>query len=397
MYAGSINNLNAASLVYSCLADSGFYNKGIIMSCDFLELAVPGVRSLSPYPPGKPIEELAREQGLVPEDIVKLASNENPLGPATSSVMAMGESMMDMARYPDGGGFGLKKALSEKLAVEASQITLGNGSNDVLVLLAECWLSPKSSAVFSEFAFVVYPIAVKASGAESIVVPAKDWGHDLDAMAAAIRGDTRIVFLANPNNPTGTCFSKNELNTFLEKVPEDVLVVLDEAYFEYAHDDGHPDGIALLDQYPNLVVTRTFSKAYGLAGARVGYSVSSPAIADVLNRLRQPFNVNLAAQAAAIAVLSDAEYLERSVEVNRLGMIQLETGLERLGLSWIPSAGNFITVDMAGDAMNIYQKLLSEGVIVRPVANYGMLNHLRISVGLPEENSRCLEVLEKIL
>ena len=372
------------------------------MSCNFLELAVPGVRALSPYPPGKPIEELAREQGLAEENIVKLASNENPLGPSPKAVKAIAQSMADLSRYPDGNGFVLKEALAKKLEVSQDQLTLGNGSNDVLVLLAEAFLGADRSAVFSEYAFVVYPIAVKVVGAEAIVVPAKNWGHDLDAMASAIKGNTRIVFLANPNNPTGTCFSKDEFAVFMGQVPEDVLVVLDEAYFEY-RDGSHLfngvalDGVVMLQDYPNLVITRTFSKAYGLAGARIGYSVSHPDIANALNRIRQPFNTNLPAQYAAVATLNDADYLQQSIEVNQVGMVQLEQGLEGLGLSWIPSAGNFITVDFARDAMPVYQKLLREGVIVRPVANYGMPHHLRISIGLPDENQRCLDALTTVL
>ena len=311
------------------------------MGCDFVELAVSGVRSLNPYLPGKPIEELAREQGLDVESIVKLASNENPLGPAPSSLDAIGRYLSELARYPDGNLFNLRDTLSKKLAVQPDQITFGNGSNDVLVLLAQAWLQPGCSAVFSEYAFVVYPIAVKAAGAEGIVVPAKNWGHDLEAMAQAVREDTRMVFLANPNNPTGTGFDRDELVAFLDQVRSDVIVVLDEAYFEYATDDAHPDGVALLDSYPNLVVTRTFSKAYGLAGSRVGYSVSSSEIAGILNKLRQPFNVNNLGECAAIAVLDDEAYLQRSREVNAQGLGDVASGLQGLGFEYIPSMGNF--------------------------------------------------------
>ena len=367
------------------------------MSCDFLELAVPGVRGMSPYQPGKPIEELAREQGLRVEDIVKLASNENPLGPPPSAVQAMTDSLAELARYPDGSSYLLKCALAEKLNVTPAQLTLGNGSNDVLVLLAESFLDTDSSAVYSQYAFVVYPLAVKAVGAEGIVVPALNYGHDLEAMADAIKESTRIVFLANPNNPTGTSFSEQALLGFLDRVPEDVIVVLDEAYYEYGVGGDLPDGIELLDRYPNLVVTRTFSKAYGLAGARVGYSISNPEVADVLNRLRQPFNLNLPAQFGAVAALQDDAYMQKSIEINQQGMEFLEQGFSDLGLSWIPSAGNFITVDLKRNAMPVYEGLLSKGVIVRPVANYGMPEHLRISIGLPEENRRCLEALGQVL
>ncbi|MGI9276979.1 MAG: histidinol-phosphate transaminase [Endozoicomonas sp.] len=367
------------------------------MGCDFLELAVPGVRTLSPYLPGKPVEELAREQCLDPDSIIKLASNENPLGPANSSIAAINKVMSELARYPDGNLYSLRAALSQKLSVEPEQITFGNGSNDVLVLLAQSYLEKGFSAVFSEYAFVVYPIAVQASGAESIVVPARNWGHDLEAMAAAIRPDTRMVFLANPNNPTGTAFTDKELQAFLARVPDNVIVVLDEAYFEYVDEDDHPDGLGLLSSYPNLVVTRTFSKAYGLAGARIGYAVSSPEIAGVLNKLRQPFNVSNLAEAAAVAVLNDEEYLQRSREINRSGLKTVEAGLRSLGFDTIPSRGNFITFDTAGAAGLYYQRLLQKGVIVRPVANYGMSAHLRVSIGLPEENERFLSSLKAVM
>lgn len=367
------------------------------MGCDFVEQAVTGVKSLTPYLPGKPIEELAREQGLDADCIVKLASNENPLGPAPSSLDAIGRHLSELSRYPDGNLFNLRDALSKKLAVAPDQLTFGNGSNDVLMLLAQSWLQAGTSAVFSQYAFVVYPIAVKAVGAEGIVVPAKDWGHDLNAMAAAVRDDTRMIFLANPNNPTGTSFDRKELLTFLAKVPEHVIVVLDEAYCEYVQDANHPDGVTLLGDYPNLVITRTFSKAYGLAGSRVGYAVSSEKIASVLNKLRQPFNVNSLGECAAVAVLNDENYLERSRQINSEGLTQVEKGLRALGLEWIPSKGNFITFDAGGDAIVCYQKLLQKGVIVRPVANYGMPRHLRVSIGLPEENERFLEALKDVM
>ncbi len=367
------------------------------MSCDFLKLAVPGVRAMHPYQPGKPVAELAREQGLQVAEIVKLASNENPLGPPPSAVRVMADSLEELARYPDGSGYALKQALAEKLGVMPEQLTLGNGSNDVLVLLAESFLDSHSSAVYSQYAFVVYSLAVQAVGAEGIVVPARDYGHDLDAMAAAVKENTRMIFLANPNNPTGTCFNEQQLLAFLGKIPPSVLVVLDEAYFEYGLGRDLPNGITLLERYPNLVVTRTFSKAYGLAGARVGYAVSNPVIADVLNRLRQPFNLNLPAQAGAVAALQDEAYISQAIAVNQLGMADLEQGFASLGLRWIPSAGNFITVDLQRDGAQVYQQLLARGVIVRPLGGYGMPEHLRISIGLPEENRRLLAALMEIL
>src|SRR5690606_37575861 len=258
------------------------------MSCDFLTLAQPGVQKLSPYVPGKPVDELARELGLDPAKIVKLASNENPLGPSPRALEAIRGELAELTRYPDGNGFELKRKLAERYGVAPAQVTLGNGSNDILELVARAYLAPGLNAVFSEHAFAVYPIATQAVGAQGKVVPAKDWGHDLDAMLAAIDDNTRVVFIANPNNPTGTWFGPDALEAFLAKVPESVLVVLDEAYIEYAEGDELPDGLDYLARYPNLLVSRTFSKAYGLAALRVGYAISSPAIADVLNRVRQP-------------------------------------------------------------------------------------------------------------
>lgn len=367
------------------------------MSCDFLALAVPGVQKLSPYVPGKPVDELARELGLDPARIVKLASNENPLGPSPLALRAIREGLDELTRYPDGNGFELKAALARRCKVAPERITLGNGSNDILDLVARAYLAPGTNAVFSQYAFAVYPIAVQAVGAEGRAVPARDWGHDLDAMLAAIDEATRVVFLANPNNPTGTWFGPDALGRFLQRVPERVLVVLDEAYIEYAEGDDLPDGLDYLDAHPNLLVSRTFSKAYGLAGLRVGYGVCSAAIADVLNRVRQPFNVNALALAAARAALDDEDYLARSRRVNDAGMAQWEEGLKALGLGWIPSRGNFVAVELDREAGPVYQALLAEGIIVRPIGGYGMPRHLRVSIGLPEENARCLAALGKVL
>jgi histidinol-phosphate aminotransferase len=367
------------------------------MSCDFLRLAQPGVQKLSPYVPGKPVDELARELGLEPAGIVKLASNENPLGPGAKALAAIHAELAELTRYPDGNGFELKSKLAERCRVSAAQVTLGNGSNDILELVARAYLAPGLNAVFSQHAFAVYPIVTQAVGAEGRSVAAKDWGHDLPAMLAAIDENTRVVFIANPNNPTGTWFGPAALADFLARVPERVLVVLDEAYIEYAEGDELPDGLDYLAQFPNLLVSRTFSKAYGLAALRVGYALSTVEIADVLNRVRQPFNVNSLALSAACAALDDAEYLARSRALNDAGMQQLEQGFRALDLRWIPSKANFIAVDLERDAAPIYQALLREGVIVRPVGAYGMPNHLRISIGLAEENARCLDALGRIL
>ncbi|OCR26299.1 aspartate aminotransferase [Pseudomonas syringae] len=367
------------------------------MTADFLALAQPGVQKLSPYVPGKPVDELARELGIDPAPIIKLASNENPLGASPKALAAIRDELAELTRYPDGNGFELKKRLAERCRVQASQVTLGNGSNDILELVARAYLAPGLNAVFSEFAFAIYPIVTQAVGADAHVAPAKDWGHDLPAMLAAIDSNTRVVFIANPNNPTGTWFGPDALNGFLAAVPNHVLVVLDEAYIEYAQGAELPDGLNYLADFPNLLVSRTFSKAYGLASLRVGYGLSSPAVADVLNRVRQPFNVNSFALAAACAALDDVDYVTKSRQLNDVGMEQLEGGLRLLGLDWIPSKGNFIAVDLGRESASVYQGLLREGVIVRPVGGYGMPNHLRVSIGLPQENTRFLEALTKVL
>ena len=370
------------------------------MVFDPIDLAAPGVRGLKPYQPGKPLEELEREYGV--REAVKLASNENPLGPSPAALAALRGLDGGLARYPDGNGFALKQALSRHLSVDAGQITLGNGSNDVLELIARAFLTAAEEAVFSEFAFAVYPLLIQAVGARPVMTRALDWGHDLEAMRAAITDRTRLVFIANPNNPTGTWLSAAALEAFLESVPAEVIVVVDEAYHEYAAApatgaEGYGSLLEQVARFPNLVVTRTFSKAYGLAGLRVGYAVSGAPVADLLNRVRQPFNVNSLAQAVAVAALSDTDHVARSVRVNAEGLRLLGEGLVWLDLHWIRSAGNFVCVDLGRDAAGVYEALLARGVIVRPVAGYGMPRHLRITVGTPEENRRLLAALESAL
>ena len=354
------------------------------------------IRAISPYMPGKPVSELAREMGLAEGDIVKLASNENPLGMSEAARKAAADALEDLARYPDGNGFELKVALAEKLGVALDQIVLGNGSNDILELAARALLSPGASTVYAQYAFAVYPLATNAAGGRGIEVAARDFGHDLDAMVAAITPDTRIVFVANPNNPTGTFLPGAAIEAFLARVPADVLVVLDEAYTEYLDAGQRYDSIAWIARFPNLLVSRTFSKAYGLAGLRVGYGVGHPAVVDLLNRVRQPFNVSSVALAAAAAALGDEGFLARSAELNRAGMRQFTEAFSGLGLEWIPSAGNFVAVRV-GDAAAVNRSLLRQGVIVRPVAGYGMPEWLRISIGLFEENARCIEALRVAL
>ncbi len=367
---------------------------------NFIDLASPGAKALKPYQPGKPIEELQRELGI--KDVVKLASNENPLGPSPFVLEAIQKQLLETARYPDGNGFVLKNALAQHLGINADQITLGNGSNDVLEMIARTFASADDEIVFSQHAFAIYPIVTQALNAKAVRVPAKHWGHDMDAMLAAVTEATKVVFIANPNNPTGTWVNENKLHHFLENVSQKVIVVVDEAYFEYASDpsmqvEGYPNTVNWVQRFPNLIVTRTFSKAYGLAGLRVGYAVSHAGIADLLNRIRQPFNVNQLALAAAVAALSDSDYLLQSIKVNCEGLKQLQAGFDTLGLGYIPSCGNFICVDVGDDAASIYNALLREGIIVRPVANYNMPNHLRISVGMNSENDRFLKALANVM
>lgn len=359
-------------------------------------LAPDYIRAIMAYQPGKPISELAREMGIPESSIVKLASNENPLGMSPRAREAALAAVGDVARYPDGGAFALKAALCRRYGVRPEQLVVGNGSNDILELAAQAFLAPGLSAIYARHAFAVYPLATNARGARGIEVAAKNFGHDLDAMLAAIEAQTRVIFIANPNNPTGTFLPGPALEAFLEKVPRHVLVVLDEAYTEYLAPEQRYDSIAWLDRFPNLLVSRTFSKAYGLAGLRVGYGIAHPEVADLMNRVRQPFNVSSVGLAAAEAALGDEEFIARSAEINRRGMAQLTAAFTALGLEWIPSAGNFVTFK-AGDAVGINQALLRQGVIVRPIAAYGMPQWLRVSIGLSEENARFIAALKQAL
>jgi histidinol-phosphate aminotransferase len=352
------------------------------------------IRAISPYIPGKPITELAREMGLAVDSIVKLASNENPLGMSPKAKKAVEDALSGIERYPD--NFGLTRALAERCGVADAQIVLGNGSNDILELAARAFLGPNRSAVFSAHAFAVYPLATMATGAECIVAAARDYGHDLAAMKAAIRPDTRIVWLANPNNPTGTFLPYAEIEAFIASISSDILIVLDEAYNEYLPPALRFDTLAWVKQYPNVLVTRTFSKIYGLAGLRIGYGVGSQGVVDLLNRVRQPFNVNNLALAAATAALEDHVFLADSYALNQRGMEQILAGLKKLGLKHIPSHGNFITFHV-GDGAGVNHKLLKQGVIVRPIGGYGMPEYLRVTIGREHENARFLDALEKAI
>jgi histidinol-phosphate aminotransferase len=356
-------------------------------------LAPDYVRRIARYLPGKPTSELAREFGLDERAIVKLASNENPRGPSAAVRAAIAAATGELCRYPDGNGFELKAALSARYRVAPEQIVLGNGSNDVLELVAHAFLRPGDHAVYSRHAFAVYPLATQARGAIGIeVAAANDLGHDLAAMRRAIGATTRVVFVANPNNPTGTWIAPDALEPFIASVPDDVLVVLDEAYNEYLAPGQEAPSAAWVGRYANLVVSRTFSKAYGLAALRVGYGIMHAGVADMLNRVRQPFNVNALAQAAALAALADAAYVEESRALNSAGMRQLEAGLDAMRVGYTRSHANFLLVHV-GDAGRVYQRLLEQGVIVRPVANYALPEHLRVTIGLAAENERFLQVL----
>jgi histidinol-phosphate aminotransferase len=364
-------------------------------------LAVASVRELSPYVPGKPISELEREAGI--HDIIKLASNENPYGPSPKARAGMRAALDEVWLYPDGSCFELKHSLARHLRVDPTCITIGNGSNDLLMLLAEAFLTPQHSAVYSQYGFAIYSLVIRQTGARAIEVPAlgrdsdMPLGHDLTAMLAAISDQTRLVFIANPNNPTGTWASPSGLKRFIERAGADVLIVLDEAYFEYGRERGTQDGIPWVAEHPNLVITRTFSKAYGLAGARVGYSVSHPEIADVLNRVRPPFNVNSVAQAGAVAALADQSHMRHAVSETMRELSRMEQQLHRSGIWTAPSATNFVLARFGLPAAKVYQGFLREGIIVRPIGGAGLDDALRISIGTPAQNDRLLAALPRVL
>jgi histidinol-phosphate aminotransferase len=369
---------------------------------DFSKFAAPGINALHPYVPGKPIEELERELGL--SGTIKLASNENPLGSSPKGRAAAAQAVAGINLYPDDSGFRLKNKLAEKLSLQSGQLVLGAGSSDVIDMVARTFLTPGSNAVFSRYSFAMYPIYTTAAGAECRVAEAyppehesMPYGHDLQKMAALVDESTRVVFIANPNNPTGTWLDAEKLKRFLHELPSGVIVVLDEAYTEYVAEDSFPDGVAWLDDFSNLIVTRTFSKIYGLAGLRIGYGMASESLISLISRVRHPFNVNMPALAAAEAALDDVQFLQHSREVNAAGLKQLGAAFEEMELDWIPSIGNFITVDLQCDGVRVYQQLLEKGVIVRPVANYDLPQHIRVTVGTEIENRRFLDTLRGVL
>ncbi len=372
------------------------------MTNPFSQYTAPGINNLSPYVPGKPMDELEREQGL--SKIIKLASNENPLGPSPLAVRAASEVIEGINLYPDDTGYRLKNRLASKYDLEPDWFVLGSGSSDVIDMLSRTFLHPGVNAVMSRYSFAMYPIYTTAAGADCRVAnahpvdhPRMPYGHDLQAMADLVDENTRLVFIANPNNPTGTWLQRLELADFLYALPHHVIVLLDEAYTEYVQNEHFPNAIEWLSDYPNLLITRTFSKIYGLAGLRVGYGVANQQLVEIISRVRHPFNVNSVALAAAQAALDDDTFISLSRQTNQAGLCQLTTALDEMGLSYIPSAGNFVTFDLQRDAVQIYERLLRQGVIVRPVANYDLPRHLRVTVGSQEDNDIFLQILKKVL
>ncbi len=365
------------------------------------DFALSQIKALQPYTPGKPVEELERELGI--SGSIKLASNENPLGYSRRVKRVINEALSDLNLYPDANAYYLKQALAQKLGVNANQLTIGNGSNDVLDLIARSFLQAGKEAIYSEYGFVIYPLVIQACGATARVAPAlsrsseQPFGHDLEAMLARITDKTAVIFIANPNNPTGTWLDKQSLYKFMQAVPGNIAVVIDEAYFEYVDEVDYPDASLWLEEFPNLIVTRTFSKIYGLAGLRLGYAISSAAVSDLLNRVRQPFNGNLPALAAGIEALQDETFVDKSRVNNQQGLINLKQYCDRKGLFYIPSVGNFLTVEFGAAAADIYNRLLLQGIIVRPLKNYRLDSFLRITIGTDTHMQRLFQALDDIL
>jgi histidinol-phosphate aminotransferase len=353
------------------------------------------VRDLIPYIPGKPIEELERELGI--SGAIKLASNENPLGPSPLAINSINKYLQSINLYPDGDAFYLRHKLAEKLRIKPQNLVLGNGSNDVIDIVARTFMRSDDEAIMGEYAFLVFPIVTKALGGKAVISPMPDLTHDLRDMYSRITPRTRIIFIANPNNPTGTMVERDRLEWFLERVPEEIVILIDEAYFEYVDDPTYPNSLIYHDRLDSIITVRTFSKIYGLAGLRLGFGVSSVDNISNMNRVRQPFNVNSIAQVGGIAALDDIEHISRSKKVNREGLQYLMRELSNIGVSFIPSFTNFILVDLKADPIPVYNCLLKLGVIVRPVCNYGLKTHLRVTIGLREENERFIWAIKKVL
>jgi histidinol-phosphate aminotransferase len=353
------------------------------------------IPSIMPYPPGKPIEEVQREYGL--DSVIKLASNENPIGPSPRAVKAMREAAAEMHMYPDGNGFYLKQALAKKHRQKPESIVLANGSDEITDMIATAYIGPSENVVVSQHDFISYKLAAMMVGAKCKEVPLRDWRADLGAMLKVIDAKTKLVCIANPSNPIGSMVSRKELEAFLAKVPEGVLVLLDEAYAEYVSARAYPNGLRLLKRHPNLIVTRTFSKAYGLAGLRIGYGFAAPEIIRNFDRVRPPFNANRMAQAAALAALTDEAHIRKAVATNEQGRKKLEEAFEAIGLAYVPSFTNFILVDVGRPGGEVTEGLLRKGVIVRPMGGYGLARHVRVTIGRPAENRRFIAALRRVL
>lgn len=366
------------------------------MPISFTKLANESIRHLAPYQPGKPISEVQRELGIT--DVIKLASNENPLGPSPKALAAIQNQIHELALYPDASGHDLKQAIAREWQLTPNQITLGAGSEALFVLIGQAFVQPGQDVIISQYGFATFNIATRIFQGNVVTVPAKDWGHDLEATLKAVTSNTRLIFLANPNNPTAAWHDHDTLVKFFERLPNDIIVILDEAYAEFMTEEkNYPDSKKLLGQYPNIIITRTFSKLHGLAGLRIGYAISHPEAADMLNRVKLPFNVASTAMVAAIAALSDQEHIDATLKLNREGMQYLKEELGNMHISFLPPAGNFITIDVAKDGVSVYQALLREGVIVRPLAGYGLPSFLRVSIGTMAENQRFIQSLRKVL
>jgi histidinol-phosphate aminotransferase len=356
----------------------------------------PALANLPVYQPGRPMEEVARELGLPVAEIIKLASNENPLGPSPSALAAIERALQSLHIYPDGNAYYLKQRLAEKLGVPPANLLVGNGSNEIIELAGHALIDPGGEVVVSQFCFAVYPIVTHLFGGRLVIVPARDYGHDLPAMARAITPRTRIVFVANPNNPTGTLASAQEVKRLVSQIPPQVLLAMDEAYLEFV--DQPCDLLPLIreGQVKNLLLMRTFSKIYGLAGLRVGYGIGHPELISALEKARQPFNLNAMAQIGALAALDDDEHLQRTRRNNREGLRFFEDAFRQWPLKFVPSAANFVMVEV-GDGQRVFGELQKLGVIVRPMAGYQLPSWIRITVGTPAENARCLAALQKVL
>jgi histidinol-phosphate aminotransferase len=353
------------------------------------------IQRLKPYPPGKPIEELERELGITGS--IKLASNENPLGPSPKAVKAVAENLKNMHRYPDANAYYVREKLAGKFGLPMNRIIVGNGADELIELATKTFLSPGEEVVIPEHAFLLYETLALGFDGRAVIVPLSDLSVDLEAMIKAVTPSTKIVFINNPHNPTGKAITRAEISQFLNKLPPDVIVVLDEAYIEFSTDPDVGNGLEILDSYPLLVILRTFSKIYGLAGLRLGYGFASEVIIDALNRVRQPFNVNSLAQVAALAALDDDEFVEKTLALIKQGLAYLYRELDRLGLAYIPTQANFLLIKTPLSTRETYERMLKQGVIIRPMDSYGLEGYIRVNVGLPEENSRFIHTLEAVI